>query len=135
MASMSDPTQPRTDGQTYRNGAVRTAATRPRTPSAGLSDQLRRRRRGERPGRRRGGRDGLDRPRPPVRRRISIIGDAGAATPATGGPGSTRGGGGRTESKVLIIGSGPAGLTAAIYAARANLEPIVHRRARPPAAS
>ena len=49
---------------------------------------------------------------------IALVGDASPAdsTPVTHGAG-----GGRTDSKVLIIGSGPAGLTAAIYAARATL--------------
>jgi thioredoxin reductase (NADPH) len=54
-----------------------------------------------------------------------IADDATPAAPLAGGPGTDAGGEGRTSSAVLIIGSGPAGLTAAIYAARANLEPIV----------
>ncbi len=55
-----------------------------------------------------------------------MISDAPAdAIPVPGGPVAPADAAARTESKVLIIGSGPAGLTAAIYAARANLEPLV----------
>jgi len=57
---------------------------------------------------------------------ISLVADAPAG-PATAvvSPGVGPEGGARTESKLVIVGSGPAGLTAATYAARANLEPIV----------
>ena len=61
---------------------------------------------------------------------ISIIDDgtapaADALVPGTaGGNGTSQTPEGR-HSHMVIVGSGPAGLTAAIYAARANLEPIV----------
>jgi thioredoxin reductase (NADPH) len=50
---------------------------------------------------------------------------AAEPVPAPGGPSDGSHDDGRTESHVVIVGSGPAGLTAAIYAARANLAPIV----------
>ena len=50
---------------------------------------------------------------------------AAEPVPTPGGPTDAGRDEGRTESNVIIVGSGPAGLTAAIYAARANLEPIV----------
>lgn len=52
--------------------------------------------------------------------------DFGAAAPATEPAVATSTtAAGPTETRLLILGSGPAGLTAAIYAARAALAPIV----------
>ena len=64
---------------------------------------------------------------------ISIVDDGAPAdqaderltVPLKSGGNGTQSDSRGNHTKVVIIGSGPAGLTAAIYAARANLEPIV----------
>jgi thioredoxin reductase (NADPH) len=60
----------------------------------------------------------------PLANAVAPIAFADALTPAAE-LSIALGEGGIRESKLVIVGSGPAGLTAAIYAARANLAPIV----------
>jgi len=65
----------------------------------------------------------MNQPQKPAFPTLNIVDDALPAEASDGNGATPRED--RRHSHVVIVGSGPAGLTAAIYAARANLEPIV----------
>jgi thioredoxin reductase (NADPH) len=65
----------------------------------------------------------MSEPQKPAFPSLNIVDDGVAAVPSSGNGAKPESD--RRHSHVVIVGSGPAGLTAAIYAARANLEPIV----------
>jgi thioredoxin reductase (NADPH) len=56
---------------------------------------------------------------------LTLLDETAAPVTSVGGPSTIRSAGESVDARVVIVGSGPAGLTAAIYAARANLEPVV----------
>ena len=56
---------------------------------------------------------------------IALLDEATGPATSVGGPSTIRSAQDRVDAKVVIVGSGPAGLTAAIYAARSNLEPVI----------
>src|SRR5664279_5553576 len=56
---------------------------------------------------------------------LTFLAPAEGAQTAPAAPPSQTGDGKSADVSVVIVGSGPAGLPAAIYAARANLEPVV----------
>jgi len=56
---------------------------------------------------------------------LTFLAPAEGTQTAPAAPPSKTENGKSVDARVVIVGSGPAGLTAAIYAARANLEPIV----------
>jgi thioredoxin reductase (NADPH) len=57
--------------------------------------------------------------------KLSILAPAGAGSAQSVPAAPEQTGAEPVSARVVIVGSGPAGLTAAIYAARANLEPVV----------